>query len=170
MIAVVVIGPPGSGKTSAITALHDLLADDDVGHAVVELEAVAWSHPPLTDEQSFMHLSSMCRLYAQAGFHLIVVGATATSQRYLAGVIEAIGADDTLVVRLDADALTLRQRIIAREPAGWSGLSRLLDAAAEIAPLSRSLSGVDLDCSTDHVPPATVAALIRERFLRVGRP
>jgi len=39
-----VIGPPGSGKTNVLTALHDALADSDVAHAVIELEAVAWAH------------------------------------------------------------------------------------------------------------------------------
>jgi Ni2+-binding GTPase involved in maturation of urease and hydrogenase len=51
MFSVVVIGPPGSGKTSVLTALHDVLADSDVAHAVVEVEAIAWAHPPIADER-----------------------------------------------------------------------------------------------------------------------
>jgi energy-coupling factor transporter ATP-binding protein EcfA2 len=162
VFAVVVIGPPGSGKTSVLTALHDMLADRDAGHAVIEVEAVAWAHPPPGDGQSFRHLESLCRTYEAAGCQLVVVGATATSADYLAAVLAAVVANDYLVVRLEADASTLRKRIIAREPAEWSGLPRLLDAADEIALASRSLEGVHLVCSTEDASPLAVATQIRK--------
>ena len=161
VFAVVVIGPPGSGKTSVLTALHDMLADRDAAHAVIEVEAVAWAHPPLSDGQSFRHLESLCRLYEAAGCQLVVVGATATSADYLAAVLAAVAAIDYLVVRLEADASTLRKRIIAREPAEWSGLPGLLDAADEIALVSRSLEDVHLVCSTEDATPLAVATQIR---------
>ena len=161
VFAVVVTGPPGSGKTSVLTALHDLLADSDVAHAVIEVEAVAWAHPPISDERSFRHLESMCRAYEAAGCRLIVVGATATSADYLAAIVAAVAADDYLVVRLEAHPRTLRERIIAREPVEWSGLRQLLDATDEIALVSRSLEDVHLVCSTEDASPPAVAAEIR---------
>jgi hypothetical protein len=161
VFAVVVIGPPGSGKTNVLTALHDALADSDVAHAVIEVEAVAWAHPRLSDEQSFGHLESACRAHQAAGCRLILVGATATSTDYLAAVLAAIAADDYLVVRLEADPLTLRERIITREPADWSGLPQLLDATDEIALVSKSLEGVHLVCSTQDASPPAVAEQIR---------
>jgi energy-coupling factor transporter ATP-binding protein EcfA2 len=161
VFAVVVIGPPGSGKTSVLTALHDALAHSDVAHAVIEVEAIAWAHPPIGDPQSFRHLESMCRMHEAAGCQLIVVSATATSADYLTAVVAAVAADDYLVVRLEADPRTLRGRIIAREPAEWSGLPRLLDALDEIALASRSLEDVHLVCSTEDASPLAVAAQIR---------
>jgi energy-coupling factor transporter ATP-binding protein EcfA2 len=167
MFAVVVIGPPGSGKTSVLTALHDVLIDSHVEHAVIEVEAVAWAHPPISDAQSYRHLATMCRLYEAAGCKLILVGATATSADYLAAVVAAIAADDYLVVRLEADAHTLRERIIAREPAEWSGLPQLLDAVDEIAIVGRPFEDVHLVCSTEHTSPLAVAREIRKRVRRV---
>jgi hypothetical protein len=161
VFAVVVIGPPGSGKTSILTALHDALAESDIAHAAIEVEAVAWTHPPLSDERSFQHLETVCRAYQAAGCPLVLVGATATSADYLAGVLAAIAADDYLVVRLEADPLALRDRIIAREPAEWSGLPQLLDATDEIALVSRSLEDVHLVCSTQDASPRAVAEQIR---------
>ncbi len=98
MFAVVVIGPPGSGKTAVLTALHDLLADDHVSHAVVEVEAVAWASPPVADEQSFRHLAAIRSLYAEAGYPLILCGATVTSAQYMSELLRAVAADDRLVV------------------------------------------------------------------------
>jgi len=168
VFAVIVIGPPGSGKTSVLTALHDLLADSDIAHVVIEVEAVAWAHPPIGDEQSFRHLESMCRMHEAAGRQLIVVGATATSADYLAAVVAAVAADDYLVVRLEADPLTLRKRIMAREPPDWSGLPRLLDVVDEIAHVSRSLEDVHLVCSTEEASPLPVAARIRRALPEVS--
>jgi chloramphenicol 3-O-phosphotransferase len=161
MFAVLLIGPPGSGKTSILTALHDVLSDSDLAHAIIEVEAVAWTHGPLTDEQAFRHLGILCRAYEEAGYELILVGATATSADYLSGVVAAISADDYLVVRLDADSSTLRRRITAREPPEWSGLPWLLDAAGELAQVSRSLEDVHLVCSTEDSTPLDVASQIR---------
>jgi predicted kinase len=161
VFAVVVIGPPGSGKTSVLTALHDLLSDDDVDHAAIEVEALAWAHPSLGDAQSFQHVERICRSYAAAGYGLILVGATATSSDYLAAVVAATAADEYLVVRLEADPAALRERIIAREPPEWSGLPRLLGAVGEIAEMHRSLEDVHLVCSTERLSPLAVATQIQ---------
>jgi hypothetical protein len=161
VFAVIVIGPPGSGKTSVLTALHDLLADCDVEHAAIEVEALAWTHPATSDAESFRHLGSMVRSYEAAGHRLFLVGATATSPDYLAAVVAAVAADEHLVVRLEADPATLRRRIVAREPAEWSGLPRLLDAVDEIALVSRSLEDVHLVSLTEGASPVDVATEIQ---------
>jgi GTPase SAR1 family protein len=162
VFAVVVIGPPGSGKTSVLTALHDALADDDVPHAVIEVEALAWAHLPISDAQSFQHLASLCDAYKAAGCELFIVGATATSADYLAGVVSAIEADEYLVIGLDADPQTLRKRIVAREPPEWSGLPQLLDVVDEIALTTRTLEDLQLLCSTDKASATAVAEQIRQ--------
>jgi hypothetical protein len=103
----------------------------------------------------------MCRAYETNGCELIIVGATATSADYLASVVAAVAADDHLVVRLEADALTLRERIIAREPPEWSGLPQLLRTTDKIAVVSKSLEDVHVVCSTQDAAPMAVAAQIR---------
>ena len=100
-------------------------------------------------------------MYEAAGRQLILVGATPTSADYLAAVMAAVAADDYLVVRLEADPVTLRKRIIAREPAEWTGLPQLLDAVDEIAVVSNSLEDVHLVCSTEDASPLAVAAQVR---------
>ena len=57
---ILITGPPGSGKTSVLTALSDALSDDDVPHAAVEVEALAWTHPALDDERRLAHVRTVC--------------------------------------------------------------------------------------------------------------
>ena len=47
MVAVVITGPPGAGKTSVLEALSDALVLDDVRHATIETEALTAAHPAL---------------------------------------------------------------------------------------------------------------------------
>lgn len=155
MFAVLVLGPPGVGKTTVLTTLHDLLVEDGVEHAVVEVEALAWCYPPLADEPTFRQVQAVRDVYEQAGVvPLVVWGATITSQGYLARLIEVIAADACFVVRLEADPATLRSRIIEREPPGWSGLAQLLDA-------SQVLAASNLVLSTENGSASGVAESIR---------
>lgn len=162
MFGLVVMGPPGSGKSSVLTALQNLLADDGVRHAVIEVEALAWAHPPLADEHSFRHLSAVRELYADVGYELIVCGATVTSDSYLSALLGALSPTERLVVRLDASAGTLRQRIVDREPPEWSGLSHLVSATEEIARASRLIEHVDVTFSTEDASPREIASRIRD--------
>ena len=155
------MGPPGSGKTTVLAALHGALANDDVTHAAFEVEAVAWAHPEPSDDQSFRHVAALRALHVAAGRELLLCAATVTSAAYMRGLLAALEADERLVIALDAPAALLRRRIVEREPPSWSGLPRLLDAAGEIADSSRSLQGVDATFSTEDADPAQVAAAIR---------
>ena len=68
-----------------------------------------------------------------AGYGLILCGATVTSPAYMDGLLATLKADEEFVVRLEADPVVLRRRIVEREPPSWSGLPSLLAATAEIS-------------------------------------
>lgn len=151
--AIVITGPPGSGKTSVLTALVDALSDDDVPHAAVEVEALAWTHPALDDERRLRHVRTVC-----AGHALVLLADTVETEDELAALLEAIGADAAFVVRLAAPPDTLAARIVAREPASWSGTEALVAHARAMAPVA----GADLELSTDGARAEDVAARIRQ--------
>ena len=158
MRALLITGPPGSGKTSVLTALTEALSDDDVPHAALEVEAIAWTHPGLEDEARLRHVRVNCALLRKAGHEVLLVGDTIETQDELAQLIEAVGAEETFVVRLHAPPDTLAERIIAREPPSWSGLAGLVAHARAMA----DVPGADLVLSTEGEAAEAVAARIRE--------
>lgn len=162
MLVLVLTGPPGAGKTSVLTALVDALSDDDIAHAAVEVEALAWTHPAPTDEQWTRQLRSACALHRDAGFELLLVAQTLESDHDVAQLLGAVEADAHFLVRLEARPDTLAARIAAREPRSWSGLPGLVAHANVLAATMPALRGVHLVVSTENVRPEEVAARIRD--------
>lgn len=64
VFAVLVTGPPGSGKTAVLTAMLDALAMDGLSHAGVDVDEVAWAFP-------FPNLSQRCDHAVLKGVHLV---------------------------------------------------------------------------------------------------
>ncbi len=90
--AIVLTGPPGAGKTSVLTALVDALSDDNVPHAAVDVEALVWAHPALDHEQRLRHVQTVCRLYREVGYRLLLLADTIETDADLAGLLDAVGA------------------------------------------------------------------------------
>jgi predicted kinase len=170
VFALVLIGPPGAGKTSVPEALSDALVDDDLRHATIETEALTSAHPALDDEAWFVHVRAACALYRKHGFAVLLVAATVESDADLRGLLAAVAAEEHVVVRLEAEPATLAERIAAREPPGWSGLEALIEASARLTPVVAGLAGVALALSTDGQRAGVVAARIRDAFPSVLGP
>jgi len=164
VFALVLTGAPGAGKSSVLEALSDALVDDDIAHAMVETEALTATHPPLDDARWFAHIRSACELHRSDGQRLLLVATTVESDTDLRGVLDAIGADEHVIVRLEAEPATLARRIVEREPDGWSGLDQLVAASARLGPVIASLHGIDVALSTEDARASDVAARIRDAF------
>ena len=167
MFALVITGPPGSGKSEVAASLHDSLGDAGIDAALVEVDALERSHPPIDRERAFAHLKMIGSSYREIGTDLFLITATLTDDGYREGTLRAAGTDEHYLVRLEADPETLRERLLAREPPGWGGLPELLNSSRELAASMPGLEGVDLVLSTENRQPAEVAgqieAVLRER-------
>jgi broad-specificity NMP kinase len=170
VFALVITGPPGSGKTSVLEALSDELVVEDVRHAAVETEALTSAHPPLDDDQWFAPVQAVCRLYRRFGFPLLLVTMTVEDLEDLRRLLAAIGADGHAVVRLEAAPDTLRRRIVEREPEDWSGLEELTAAAVRLSTTIAEIDGIGLALSTEAQHPHDVAQRIRDAFPEALRP
>ena len=145
----------------ALTALSDALVADRVEHAAVDVDEVAWGYPFPTLEQRCEHLRSCCDSHRRAGHQVLLVAEVIESPGHLREVLDALGADDKLLVRLEAPLATLRQRIVAREPPGWWGLAHLLAEAEPLHAWLPQLDGVDLVLDTERLGPTEVTGRIR---------
>ena len=170
MFALVLTGPPGSGKTSVLEALTDALSAEDVRHATVEVEALTSAHPPLDDEQWLMPVAAICELYRRFAYELLLVTVTVESDGDLRGVVDAIGADEHVVVALEAEPETLRRRITEREPDTFTQLDELVAAAARLSTVIAGLDDIALALSTEGQRPAALAERIRDARPAMLRP
>ena len=160
MLAILITGPPGVGKSEVASSLHDSLGEGGADAAMIEVDALERSHPPIDRKRSIGHLEMLARSYREVGSELLIVTATIEDDDYGTAAVEAIGAEETRIVRLEADPETLRDCILAREPPGWEGLPELLNASRGLAASMPDLAGVDLVMSTEGETPAAVAERI----------
>lgn len=99
--------------------------------------------------------------YREIGTPLLIVTATLEDDAHREATLVATGAERAILVRLQADPETLRDRILSREPPGWEGLPDLLNSSRALAAsMPATLSGVDLVLSTEGKQPGEVAQRI----------
>ena len=169
MFAVVVTGPPGAGKTVCLIALADALIDDQIAHAAIDVDEVAWAYPYPTNAERSALLAAAWEAHRRAGHELLLLGEVVESEDHLAELLGAVGAHDHLLVRLDAPRAMLRQRILAREPTDWSGLDYLLEQMEHWALALEGLDGVHVTVDSARMSPNEIAARIRaERPDKLG--
>jgi hypothetical protein len=141
-------------------ALSDALADARTAHAAIDVDEVAWAYPYPDDGERIECLRAAWQAHRRAGHDLVLVGEVVESPEMLRDVLEAVGTENHLLVRLVAGHGTLRDRIVAREPPGWSGLDHLLGLAERSAAFA-GLDGTHVVANTDELGPAEVAERIR---------
>lgn len=120
------IGAPGAGKSSVLTALANLLEADGVGFGAIELEQLTWGDPPLGPDVAATALRQIISVQRSAGRSLLLIAATPESSPELEAITAATGTDLTVVVCLTATPDIVAARIAAREPDTWTGTQQLI--------------------------------------------
>jgi broad-specificity NMP kinase len=161
VFAVVLTGAPGAGKSVCLMRLSDALAVDEKAHAVIDVDEVAWAFPYPSSEERIELLRASSDAHRRAGHELLLVGEVVESDEEVGLLLDAVGADDHLLVLLEAAPDILRRRIVEREPPGWSELDYLLGEMERWAVALKELSGVHLVVDTEAHAPDEVAARIR---------
>ena len=158
MLAIIITGAPGAGKSSALTALTDLLARDEVAHVAVEVDDLSRGHPWRDGRR---HL----RALAQEA-ELLLVAATVESPGYLRDLLEAIACDEHFLVRLHARPQTLERRVRERETIPWAGLEPMIERTPALQEAIAALPGVHLALDSERADPQALASTIRSASSR----
>ena len=98
---------------------------------------------------------------SEVGSEMLLVTATIEDDEHLRSLLGALDVAEHLLVLLHADPETMRERLLSREPPGWSGLPELLNASRRLAATMPDLEGIGLAIATDGRRPSDVAAELR---------
>ena len=153
MRAIILTGAPGAGKSSALTALTDMLGDDGVPHVTVEVDDLSRGHPWRDGRR---HLAAFA-----AETDLLLVAATVESPEYLRDLLAAIGCDEHLLVRLHAPVDALVRRIRGRETIPWSGLEAMIERTPALQEAILALPSAHLTLDSEHAPPLELAKRVK---------
>jgi chloramphenicol 3-O-phosphotransferase len=164
--ALILIGGPGSGKSSVLDALSTMLEIDQVRFAAIETEQLARGWPWLNAAQWIPQLEAVIELQRRAGRQTFLVAATPETEQELRAVVDAVGVEQVVIVCLSAPADLAAGRVAEREPDSWPGKLPLVEHARKLAREIQSLGGIDLVLSTVDQRAAEVATEVK-RLLAV---
>jgi hypothetical protein len=159
--ALLLVGAPGTGKSSVLTALANLLEEDGVGFGAIELEQLTWGDPPLGPDVGATALRQIVSLQGNAGRSLFLIAATPESSPELEEIIAATGTDLTVVVCLAAPPDIVAARIAAREPDTWTGKRHLIERSRHLAATVPLLEGIEATLQTGGREALDVARDVR---------
>jgi hypothetical protein len=113
-------------------------------------------------------LAAVIELQRRLGRDTFLVVATTETEQELRAVIDAVGADRTVVACLSAPAALVARRVREREPDEWPGKLRLIEHARKLANEIPSLPSIDVALSTVESDVHEVANEIRRLLSSTG--
>lgn len=160
--ALILTGAPGSGKSTVLEKLGTQLEVADIKFGAIESEWFGYGWPWLDGDGVLEQLATVVALQRKAGRDTFLVVATTETQRELQQVIDAVGANRTVVVCLSAPAELVAERVAAREPDDWPGKTQLVEHSRQLADQIPPIPGIDALISTVGRDPREIATEIRE--------
>ncbi len=161
-----IIGPPGVGKSSVARQVTSLLDDGGLQFAYVDRDDFGVNG--LLHEDPLVDLNEMLHARVAGGAQRLVVAWRVESGLELARVRAALGWADITVCRLHAEPETLLARIAAGQPEFQS--LHLQTMALEIAPRLARQAGEDIMLTTDDSVPAALALRAFRQWAMRGAP
>lgn len=143
----IITGPVGVGKTTVAAALSELLSQDRLAHALIDLDWLRWCYPSPADDPfqlalGLQNLAAICSHYRAAGAARLILVDIVETRATLASYQVAIPGAETRLVRLHADLPTLHGRLAGRE--SGASLAWHQQRAAELTTLMEQVQLEDL--------------------------
>ena len=122
MRVLVITGSMGSGKTTLMGEVSDLLAMRGIAHAAIDMDAYGNAHDPAgaidLAAVAYRNVAAAVRNYAAEGVTTLVMAGAIETSAELAQLRGAVGTD-LVVCRLRAPLAIMQQRVRSREPGIW---------------------------------------------------
>ncbi len=119
----IITGTMGAGKTAAMGEASDILAQRQIVHAAIDVDALGLAHLPSaasSDGVMYDNLRAICRNYAGLGVRRFLAARAIEDDAQLRLIRDIIPAANTIVCRLTASIEAMKQRVQMRD----SGISQ----------------------------------------------
>lgn len=117
--ALLLTGTLGAGKTTVAIEIGEVLTEHATPHAVIDLDWLCWAGPDFDSETIHAllrdNLAMVAQRFRRNGIGSFVLARGLLDPSHREAVRAAMPEVDLRVVRLDASAATLRQRLTARD-------------------------------------------------------
>jgi GTPase SAR1 family protein len=166
--ALLLIGAPGSGKSSTLEALSSELERHEVPHSTLESEQLSMGWPLLPAAAWIPSLASVLQAQLAAGRDLFLIAATPESASDLAQIRSAIPTSAVATVCLSAPPDLVAARIATREPDTWPGKSGLISHARTLATTIPTFPGITETIATAATTAPSIASHLAHDHLGVS--
>ena len=139
----IITGTMGAGKTAVLGEASDILAQRQIVHAAIDLDAFGLAHLPSaarSDGVMYENLRSICRNYAALGVQRFLVARAIEDSAQLKLCRDIIPTVNTVVCRLTASIEAMKRRVQIRD----LGISQR-EYVARVAKLNVILDDVRLE-------------------------
>jgi len=166
VFVLVISGSMGSGKTTVLGEISDLLTTAGIAHAAINLDALGIVHAPgvTSDDLAYRNLAAVWHNYAGAGIEKLVIAEAIDTPEKLERIREAVPGANLVVCRLRAPIATMQQRVRVREP-----VLRQSELVARVVELDAMLDRAHLeDFAIDNGEDHSITDVAREMLARAG--
>jgi hypothetical protein len=114
----IITGTMGAGKTAVLGEASDILAERQIVHAAIDLDALGLAHLPSavpSDGVMYDNLRSICRNYVALGVQRFLVARAIEDRAQLNLCRDIIPAANSVVCRLTATVETMKRRVQLRD-------------------------------------------------------
>ena len=139
----IITGTMGAGKTAVMGEASDILAQRQIVHAAIDLDALGLAHLPSAARNNgvmYDNLRSICRNYAALGVQRFLVARAIEDVAHLELCRDNIPAANAVVCRLTASVEEMQRRVRMRD----SGISQR-EYVARVAKLNVILDRARLE-------------------------
>lgn len=165
--AFIITGPVGSGKTTVMAALTELLEKHNQPNAGIDMDHFRWFFPkqpgdPFGGEVGRQHLAFIAANYRSLGIPTLAIADVIENEEGRQKMVETLPDYDVQVIRLRVPMDLIEKRLRIREQN--EHLNWYLDRAPELERLMNTGNIGDVVIDVGERTPEEVAAEIARRF------